>query len=440
MERTELCFPDWFLWGTATASHQVEGNNTNNDWWAWEQAGGHIRDGDRSGLACDWWNRAEEDFDLARQLGQNSHRLSLEWSRLEPRPGEWNSAAIARYRQILEGLHERGLEPMVTLWHFTLPLWFSQMGGWTNPNALKYFSRYVERVVEDLGDLVNLWCTINEPAVYAFESYLAGKWPPGQQSLNQARKVLRTLLLAHGEAYRIIHALRGDARVGLVKNLMVVEPARPDARSDNRLSSLVDRVFNVLPLDAVMDGRFKPPLGFGTVPKLIGTMDFIGVNYYSRYLFGLDRENPAGSFTPRLRQGAEVSNFDYGEIYPQGLYQVLKRVQHYGKPIYITENGLPDRDDALRPRFLLTHLAQVWRAMQEGVQVRGYYHWSLVDNFEWAEGYAMRFGLIEIDFATQERRIRESGRLYGQISQASAITPELANQYAPEAMDSIFGN
>ena len=440
MGRTELLFPDWFVWGAATASHQVEGNNVNNDWWAWEQAGGHIRNGDRSGAACDWWNRAEDDFDLACELGQTGHRLSLEWSRLEPRPGEWNDAAFERYRQMLAGLRKRGIEPMVTLFHFTLPAWFADLGGWTNPDAIRYFSRYVERVIEELGDLVTLWCTINEPAVYAFSSYLEGKWPPGQKSIRQMLRVLRTLMLAHGEAHRIIHALSGDAQVGLVKNFPIAEPARPDSAIDRRIAAQVDRIFNVLPMNAALTGQFRPPLGFGTVTKLMDSVDFIGVNYYTRFLFGLDSENPAGSLTPRLKPGAEISDLDYGEIYPQGLYQVLKRLQPYGKPIYITENGLPDADDDVRPRFLLTHLAQMWRAMQEGVLVRGYYHWSLLDNFEWAEGYAMRFGLIEVNFATGERRIRDSGRLYGQIAQTNAITPELVRQYAPEAMPAIFGD
>ena len=340
---------------------------------------------------------------------------------------------------MLTGLRQRGLEPMVTLFHFTLPVWFADLGGWTNPQAVRYFSRYVERVIEELGDLATLWCTINEPAVYAFSSYLDGIWPPGQHNVRTMLRVLRTLLLAHGEAYRIIHARRGDAQVGLVKNFPIAEPARPDSAIDRQIAAQVDRIFNALPLEAALTGRFRPPLGFDTVSKLMDSVDFIGVNYYTRFLFGLDRQNPAGSFAPKLKAGVEVSDLDYGEVYPEGLYRVLKRVQPYGKPIYITENGLPDDDDDVRPRFLLTHLAQVWRAMQEGVQVRGYYHWSLVDNFEWAEGYAMRFGLIEVDFGTGERRVRESGRLYGQIAQSHSITPELVRQYAPEAMPAIFG-
>lgn len=435
----ELHFPEGFLWGTATAAHQVEGGNTNNDWWAWEQAGGHIRDGSRSGLACDWWNRAEEDFDRAQQLGQNTLRLSVEWSRLEPRPGEWNRAAVQRYRHMLEGLRQRGLEPMVTLYHFTLPMWLANMGGWANPSAITYFGRFAERVVEELGDLVSLWCTINEPAIYALQAYKEGVWPPGQRNFPLAMKVLRHLLIAHGEVYRRIHALRGDAQVGLVKNMIYAEPLRRHSRADRMWASFFHRLFNILPLDAVTEGKFKMPLGYGRSSKLMDSVDFIGVNYYTRMAFSVDRRDLEASMSFHLMPGGEISDGGYGEIYPLGFYSVLKQAHRYGKPIYVTENGVPDHDDDVRPRFILTHLAQLWRAMQEGVPVRGYYHWSLVDNFEWAYGYALRFGLIEVDFATQERRIRTSGRLYSEICQANAITEDLVRRYAPEAMDAVFG-
>ncbi|MGQ9667497.1 MAG: glycoside hydrolase family 1 protein [Anaerolineae bacterium] len=439
MAETILAFPEGFLWGTATAAHQVEGGNTNNDWYLWEQRPGRIRNGDRAGTACDWWHRAEEDFDRARELGQNSHRLSLEWSRLEPRPGEWDTAAFARYRQMLAGLRQRHLEPMVTLYHFTLPIWVAEQGGWLNPQTIGHFVRYVERVMQELGDLVTLWCTINEPVVYVYMGYLQGIWPPGMQSFPLALKALRHLLLAHAEAYRLIHSLRGHVQVGLVKNMMYIEPWRADSWLDRQWAGQLDRLYNELPLLAVTEGRFRPPLGWGMVPKLVDSLDFLGVNYYSRYFFGVDRRNWLQSFTPRLNPRGIISDYNYGEVFPEGLYRVLKRVQSYGKPIYITENGLPDEDDDLRPYFILTHLAQVWRAVQDGVPVRGYYHWSLVDNFEWVEGYRMRFGLIEVDLGTQERRVRRSGRLYAEICQANAITPESVQRYAPEAVEMIFG-
>lgn len=438
MTAAVLSFPEGFLWGTATAAHQVEGGNTNNDWYAWEQQPGRIRNEDRAGMACDWWHRAEEDFDRARELGQNSHRLSLEWSRLEPRPGEWDTTAFARYRQMLAGLRQRHLEPMVTLYHFTLPIWVAEQGGWRNPQTIGHFVRYVERVTQELGDLVTLWCTINEPVVYAYMGYLRGVWPPGRQSFPEAIKVLRHLLLAHGEAYRLIHALQGNAQVGLVKNMMYIEPWRADSWLDRKWAGYMNRLYNELSLIAVTEGRFLPPLGMDRVPKLMDSVDFLGVNYYSRFLFGVDKRQWMNSFNPRLNPAGIISDNQYGEIFPAGLYHVLQHVRRYGKPIYITENGLPDEDDDLRPYFILTHLQQVWRAIQDGVPVRGYYHWSLVDNFEWSEGYRMRFGLIEVDFGTQERRVRRSGRLYAEICQANAITPESVQRYAPEAVEIIF--
>jgi len=439
MGPTFLSFPEGFLWGTATASHQVEGGNTNNDWYLWEQQPGRICNGDRAGTACDWWNRAEEDFDRARELGQNTHRLSLEWSRLEPRPGEWDAAAFARYRQMLAGLRQRHLEPMVTLFHFTLPIWVAQRGGWMNPETISLYTRYVERVVRELGDLVTLWCTINEPVVYAYQSYLRGIWPPGRQSFPDAIRVLRHLLLAHGEAYRLIHALQGSAQVGLVKNMLYVEPLRPASWLDRKWAGFMNRLYNELSLIAVTEGRFLPPLGMERVPKLMDSIDFLGVNYYTRALFGVDKRQWMNSLNPRLNTAGVISDYEYGEVFPEGLYRILKHVQGYGKPIYITENGVPDADDDLRPYFILTHLAQIWRAIQEGVPVRGYYHWSLLDNFEWSEGYRMRFGLIEVDFATQSRRVRRSGRMFAEICQANAITPELVERYAPEAMEAVFG-
>ena len=439
MTGRELRFPDQFLWGTATAAHQVEGNNTNNDWWAWEQGAGHIRNGDRSGLACDWWQRAEEDFDRAQAMGQNTHRLSVEWSRLEPRPGAWDPKAVERYRQMLSGLRRRGLEPVVTLFHFTAPLWLADLGGWENPRTVEYFRRFTDRVVAEMGDLVQRWTPVNEPATYAFLAYMNGVFPPGKRSASSALTVLRHLLLGHGAAYHAIHGRQPDAQVGSVSNIFVAQPLPRHGLADRLLARGVDFLHNIAPLEAVTTGRFKPPLGWSKAPELVNSADFLGVNYYTRFRLGVNWRRPADSFRLQLTPGAEVSDLDYGEVYPQGLYETLMRVARYGKPIIITENGLPDHDDDQRPRFLLTHLAQVWRAIRDGAPVRGYYHWSLLDNFEWAQGYAMRFGLIEVDFATQQRRIRASGRLFSEICRANAITEDMVQRYAPAALEDIFG-
>jgi beta-glucosidase len=435
-----LRFPEGFLWGTATAAHQVEGNSVNNQWWAWEQQPGRIWHGDRSGLACNWWANAEADFDRAAAMGHNTHRLSIEWSRIEPREGEFESAAIARYRQILQALHDRGLKPAVTLHHFTDPLWLWTRGSWENRESIRYFARFVERVVGELGDLVDLWCTINEPAIVAALGYLIGPHPPDKHNLVACLRVLANLLRAHAVAYRTIHRLDGRARVGIVHNVRLFDPARPASRLDRAMARLYDYLFNRLVFLAVTDGHLRFPLSLdllGPYGPLIDSSDFLGVNYYTRDMVQFDPSRPGDLFTRRFpRPGAEWSDAGqfgtYGEVYPEGLYRVLRAAAEYGKPILVTENGLPDGDDNQRPRFLLTHLAQLWRAIQDGVPVQGYYHWSLIDNFEWAEGWALRFGLIEFDPATQVRQVRRSGELYAEIAWANGITRDMVARYAPE--------
>ncbi len=435
-----LSFPPGFLWGTATSAHQVEGGNTNNDWWAFEQQPGAIWHDDRSGLACDWWRNAERDFDLMAEMGHNTHRLSVEWSRIEPQEGVFDAVAIARYREMLAGLRQRGIEPMVTLFHFSSPLWLARQGGWRNPAVVGHFRRFVRHIVEQLGDLVTLWCSINEPNVYAALGYLLGEHAPGEKSLPLCFRVLGHLLRAHGVAYRLIHALDGTARVGLVKNVQIFEALDPGDRAAARLARLLDFLFNELTLRALEDGRLRFPLGIGstTYGPLVDSLDFFGLNYYSRQRVSLRPREGGRLGWLQPTPGAEVSDLGrggtYGEVYPAGLYHVLKRVAGLGKPIFVTENGLPDADDDQRPRFLLTYLAQMQRAIAGGVDVRGYYHWSFTDNFEWAEGWALRFGLVALDETTQARTPRPSAGLYSQIIRANAITREMVEAYAPELL------
>jgi len=440
-----LAFPAGFLWGTATSSHQVEGDNTNNQWWAWEQQPGRIWHGDKSNLACDWWRNAEADFDRAAALGQNSHRLSLEWSRIEPQEGLFDDAALARYRHMLSGLHERGLEPMVTLHHFTNPLWLVDLGEWENRQVVRYFERYVERVVEALGDLVSLWCTINEPAIYALLSYLRGRFPPGKRNPVTAFRVLTNVLLGHAAAYRAIHRLQSRARVGLVKSVRGFEPANPASPLDRLVAGLQDHLFNDITLLAAKDGRLRFPLGWGLSRHgpMVDSLDFVGLNYYTRGLVAFDIQRMREAFgRDFFRPGAELSDAGqlspYSEIYPEGLYLALHKVAALGKPIIVTENGLPDAADDQRPRFLLTHLAQLHRAIEEGLPIQGYYHWTLVDNFEWAEGWGLRFGLIELDPETQARRTRPSGHLYAEICRTNGITREMARRQGVE--QTLFPN
>lgn len=224
-EQAALTFPAGFRWGVATAAHQYEGGNTNNSWYAWEQAG-HIKSGERSGLACDWWRNAELDFDLAQQLGLSALRLSIEWSRIEPRPGEWDDAAIARYRQMLAGLRERGIEPMVTLHHFSNPLWLEQRGAFLWSEAPERFARFARFAAEHLADLCDMWCTVNEPNVYAIVGYVIGDFPPGRGGFAAATRVQGNLARAHAAAYHAIHAVQPAARVGWAQNINTFDPAR----------------------------------------------------------------------------------------------------------------------------------------------------------------------------------------------------------------------
>ncbi len=433
MPEATFHFPHDFRWGVATAAHQVEGSNTNNDWWRWEQQLGHIAQEDASGLACNWWEDAEADFDRAAALGTNALRLSVEWSRIEPERGSFDERALARYVEMAEGLRGRGIEPMVTLHHFTNPCWLADEGGWAEATTVDRFARFAERVVEALGSACDLWCTINEPNVYAYQGYLAGIWPPGRSDWGVAMEVMRNLLLGHAAAYHAIHEVQPEARVGFAHNMQVFDPARPRSPLDRLVTSVIDRTYNRAILTSLKRGLWAPPLGLGLALKLRDTLDWIGLNYYTREMVAFDRTRSKALFSRRFHaEDAEMLDGGYGELYPEGMMRCLARLAQLDLPIYITENGIPDDDDDQRPRHILTHLHQVWHAIQRCYPVMGYYHWTLVDNFEWAEGWTLRFGVIALDPETQIRRPRASAELYGNLMRANAITPQLIDTYAPE--------
>lgn len=454
MAKATMYFPPDFKWGAATAAHQVEGNNTNNDWWAWEQTPGHISHDQKSGLAADWWGDGfERDLDLAAQMGHTAHRLSVEWARIEPQEGVFDSAALDRYRYMLSAMRRRGIEPMVTLHHFSNPLWVAERDSWETTAIVPWFERYVSKAVDSLKDLCDLWVTINEPNVYAVAGYVPEQgetvdhdapsaiFPPGKNSLNLAFAVVANMLRGHAAAYHAIHKLQSEARVGVAQNMRVFDPARPDNALDRFCAFNRDRLFNYTLLNALLTGRYDRPFG---VPQWIrglkGTLDFIGLNYYTRELVKFDRSQPTTMLFGRtiLDPNTPMSDGNYGELYPLGLFRMLKRLERTGKSIFITENGLPDSDDDQRPAFLLTHLREVWRAINQNIPIMGYYHWSLVDNFEWAEGWNLRFGLIKLDVETQERGLRRSGELYGEICRRGIIDDGLVYEYAPALLDTMF--
>jgi beta-glucosidase len=409
-------FPDSFLWGTATAAHQVEGGNHANDWWAWEQVPGHIKNNDRSDPACEHYQRFATDFDLLRSLNQNAHRLSVEWSRIEPAPGEFSSTALAHYRDVLQALRDRGMEPLVTLHHFTNPTWIAAAGGWEGPETAEYFARFAQRVADELGGLARYWITINEPTVIAYQGYIRGEWPPGKRNLGAAVRALVNLLRGHWLAYARVKERHPGLQLGLAHHLRVFDPARPFAPQDRAVAAAFNRVFNGTILKSLRLGRLVLPLtqaGRASGPR--HSQDFIGVNYYTRELVKFNRRYRAELFGERvLPAGAARSDLSW-ELYPDGLYRTLLSLRRERLPIFVTENGIADRSDAMRPDYLLTHLDAMRRAIEAGAPVRGYFHWTCFDNFEWAEGYGARFGLIACDPVTQERRLRPSARLYAQI-------------------------
>lgn len=435
-------FPAGFLWGTATSSHQIEGNNSNNDWWDWEQQPGNIKNGDRSGAACDAWNRYASDFDLLREMNQNAYRFSIEWSRVEPEEGKFDRAALDRYLDMVRQLRQRGIEPFVTLHHFTNPRWLAGRGYWVHDETPPAFERYVKAVVDHFGDEgPRFWMTFNEPMVLITQGYVLGVWLPKRRDFGQAGRVFLNLLEAHKRAYKVIKARHPQAQVGLANNMSPfqaypgpgpgtgVEGGQREADRGSWLNrfaaGLVSSTFNWPFLEALRTGQARI-VAFGVNrhdPELKGTQDWVGLNYYTRGVIRFNPLHPVLSLVPQPpAPGVETTSMG-NEVYPPGIYQCLMGLWEKFRPlpIYVTENGVSIPDDRRREAYILSHLAQVQRAIDAGVDIRGYFYWTSTDNFEWAEGFQQRFGLIEVDFATQARTVRPSGRLYARIAEENAL-------------------
>lgn len=433
-------FPKDFLWGTATAAHQVEGGNTNNNWAAWEKEPGRIYQGQTSGLACDWWGgRWKEDLGNAARDGQNAHRFSVEWSRVQPASDRWDDGALDFYREMIGGMRDLGLTPMLTLHHFSDPLWISEMGGWEHDRTPEYFENFVRRVAEAFKDNVNLWVTLNEPNGLVVGAYLDGGFRPGKKGLRCAFSAMKNLIRGHARAYRAIHEIQPCAQVAYTLYYRGFFPKRewflPDRWAADTLKKNVNEIFS----QAIQTGRVRFAIFKTFIKEAIGTQDFIALQYYSADLVSFNLTKPGELFTSReYPEDAALSPTRFIADVPRGMKQALEWAHQYNPPIYITENGVEDDKDEMRPAYLLRHLLEVWRAANSNWQVKGYFHWSQVDNFEWERGWSQRFGLWGLDPRTQIRFRRRSADLYAAICRENGIHSETVNRLAPEVFDELF--
>lgn len=381
-----LVFPEGFLWGSATASYQVEGGIDNCDW----AQGARENKVPECGTACDHYNRYEEDFDIAKALGHTVHRFSVEWARIEPEEGMFNREAIEHYRAVIASLRARNIEPQLTLWHFTLPEWFSERGGWHHQSAPDVFARYCDFVANELAGSVTHIATINEPMVVAGIGYMRGAWPPFyKRAVLRYLRTLRNMQKGHNEAYRRIKRKHPEYQVGIVKHTV---PFSSDSNPINIVRAFLGnfgwtRIF--------MHGVHK-------------YCDWIGLNYYKHHRYGDTRDLAVTDFGWRIDPHV-------------GTYLALKELWRYKKPLFVTEAGCSDARDAFRSDYIRDTVRGIHQAITDGIDVRGYCYWSLLDNYEWAEGFKQRFGLVEINYDTLERRIRPSAYIYKEICETNSV-------------------
>ncbi len=403
-----LIFPEGFVWGAATSAHQVEGNNIHNDWWEWEE---RVQPPlKRSGIACNHYELFEEDFELVKSLGHNAHRLSIEWSRIEPEEGLFSDEAIQHYVEVLKSLKAKKMTVMLTLHHFTTPLWLAQKGGWENRRSAWYFERFVKKIVPAVKEYVDLWCTINEPGVYVYTGFIEANWPPQHKSNWAAFRVMWNMAQAHKRAYKAIHALVPKAQVGIAQNFVTMNRFHKHSVREGIAETVLD-LSNNHPF-YILTGK--------------NTHDFLGLNYYQNRYISFNGESRVPKFVDIETTKKDVSDLGW-EVYPQGLYEALMDLSDFHKPIYITENGLATTNDDRRVRFLLTFLKEIYHAIQSGVKVKGYFFWSLMDNFEWGDGFEPRFGLVQVDYQDPKlkRTPRPSAYVYKDIIDNNGIRHEL---------------
>jgi beta-glucosidase len=432
----ELEFPPNFQWCVATAGHQIEGDNINSDWWDWEQLPGTIRKGEKSGKAAYHMDRLEEDIKIMQDLGVKTYRFSIEWSRIEPRQGFFDEKAVEYYKREIALLKQAGIAPFVTIHHFVQPQWFTGSGGWKRVDSPDLFLKYVEKVEKEFGGEVDQWVTFNEPMVLLMGGYIVGMMPPGETDLD-VWDPLVNIMKSHGRAYHYLHK-KADERgkkikVGLAHHL------RPLVGSNwlmQKILNLPDYFINWNIPTALKTGKLvgfgkkKLAIGFRVLKykqiileEVKGTQDFFGVNYYTREYITLTKKKPFINRTPL--PGLVGTDYLNWGLDPEGFFEVLKKSHELYPhlPFIITENGLTDPSDQHRAKYIVNHLRELHRAMTElNHQVDGYCYWSLLDNFEWQEGFDPRFGLFEVDYANGgARKARPSVEVVRKIFKTNRV-------------------
>lgn len=410
------------LLGTATAATQIEGGDENNN-WARFCGEGKVKDGTSCVRADDHYARFKEDIDLMAELGLQIYRFGIEWSRIEPQRGVYSEEAVAHYREEIGYMKSKGILPLLTIHHFTNPLWFEDMGAFEHKDSPEIFLSLVKKVIESFGDLVSEYITINEPNVYCVNSLFWGEWPPEKKSMTSLVKAFSNMAAAHILAYEYIHAKRremgyDDTKVSFANHLRVFEPENPKNPFHRMAARLTEYLFQGAITTAMMTGKCRFPVLRGKGIKKGKYYDFIGINYYSR--------STVKGLADGVREDCHKNDLGW-EIYHEGLLELSERLyETYQAPVYVTENGTCDNSDSFRPRFIYDQL----KLISEGENhITRYYHWSFIDNFEWKEGESARFGMVHVDYETQRRTVKGSGQLYASIIRNGGVTDEAYDEF-----------
>lgn len=417
--------PKNFLFGTATSGFQIEGNNNHSSWHDWINSG-HIKNYLKNQTFCDHWNRIDEDIGLIKKLNSKTYRMGLEWSRIEPKEGIFDKEVIEHYIYEIKKIKDNKIKPLVTLHHFSNPVWFENKGGWLNKRGINYFLNYTGYIVDILSDYVQDWITINEPNIYLGMGYLKGYWPPGKKlALFKYLHCAQNMITAHRKAYNIIH------ETGIKKNVMMnvgvahhIRNFKPLNKNifNKKIIQLLNYYFHDLFLDHMTVEYINKKSDKNIIKEKYA--DFLGINYYTMDTIGI-------SFNLHKKSSdSEIKNNLGWEVYPEGLFDICSKYYlRYNLPIYITENGICDNNDSMRIKFIYDHVFQIKKLIDAGINIQRYYHWSLIDNFEWLEGLKARFGLIHIDYNTLKRTIKKSGFFYSELSRNNLISKEMIKKY-----------